>query len=77
MTKQNFMDKYRALCASTYDWAQDAARLDRAMELVRVTLTTDRAPWNHNGECVTLAWRAIGGKGKPTRKALRALPDRA
>jgi hypothetical protein len=41
---------------------------------VRNTLTGPRATWNHDGEWATAAWRSLGGKGKPTLKALRALP---
>lgn len=69
MTKQAFLAAYRDALAL----AADAAKLDRFMVSVAATLEGPRATWNHDGDAVTAAWRAIGGKGKPTLKALRAL----
>lgn len=74
-TKENFYAEYRVELVNRYAWAQEAGRLDRFMTSVRTTLETSEAPWNHEGEAVTAVWRKIGGKGKPTRKALRALPQ--
>ena len=42
---------------------------------VRATLRGPVATWNFDGPATVAAWRAIGGKGKPTLKALRALED--
>ena len=72
MTKQAFLAAYRDAIAA-YPWAADAAKLDKFMASVAATLEGPRATWNHAGDAVTAAWRAIGGKGKPTLKALRAL----
>lgn len=74
MTRQDFLTAYRAELLKTYPWAQDSDRLARFMSGVEATLTGPRATWNHDGECVVSAWRAIGGKGKPTLKALRGMP---
>ena len=75
MTKERFLTLYRDELNKRYEWAQDEAKLNRFMASVRHTLdTTDAGTWNHEGEAVTAAWRAMGGKGKPTKKALRALP---
>lgn len=74
MTKERFITLYRDELTKRYEWAQDAAKLDRFMGSVRHTLnTSDAGTWNHEGEAVTAAWYAMGGKGKPTKKALRAL----
>jgi hypothetical protein len=74
MTKAQFMDAYREELVARYPWATDEAKLARLMGAVSETLHTDKAPWSKDGEAVIAAWRAIGGRGKPTYKALRALP---
>ena len=76
MTQWRFMAEYRGLLISTCPWAQDETKLDRFMSTVRSSIETDVNLWCISGKpkCVTLAWRAIGGKGKPTYTALRALP---
>jgi hypothetical protein len=76
MTKTAFIAAYRAKLIDLYAWAQDATKLDRFMSSVASTIgftLGGTAPWNHEGAAVTAAWREIGGKGKPTLKALRAL----
>lgn len=73
MTKADFLREYRAAIIAAYPWAQDAAKLERFMQSVSATIN-GAATWNHDGEAVRAAWRAIGGKGRPTLKALRALP---
>ena len=74
MNQQAFIALYRAELIKRYPWAQDAAKLDKFMASCTETVSTVRTTWNHDGEAVTAAWRGIGGKGKPTLKALRALP---
>lgn len=75
MTKARFLNLYRDELSKRYEWAQDAAKLDRFMQTVDATLNcTGPGTWNHEGEAVAAAWWAMGGKGKPTKKALRALP---
>ena len=71
-TKQQFLAVLRREL-SKYDWAKDEARLTRAMGAATHTL---------NGlktcaitESWVLAWKEIGMKGKPTYKALHALPE--
>ncbi len=73
VTRAAFLAAYREALA-VYPWAADAARLARFLASCDATLSTDRATWNHDGDAVVAAWRAIGGKGRPTLKALRALP---
>lgn len=75
MTKVSFLEAYRAALVATYPWAADVTRLNRFMASCVWTLEGPSATWNHDGEAVTAAWRAIGGKGRPTLKALRALPS--
>ena len=72
MTRQAFLSAYRNALLARYSWTADAAKLDRFMESVTVTLAGGDT-WNHDGEAVTEAWKWIGGRGKPTLKALRAL----
>jgi hypothetical protein len=75
MTRQAFLREYRADLCARYDWAYGDERLDRFMASVERTISTKAKTWNHTGEAVTAAWRSIGGKGKPTLIALRALPS--
>lgn len=74
MTKQEFLNAYKADLVKRYTWASDTAKLDKFMASCVATLN-GALSWNHDGEAVTAAWRAIGGKGKPSLKALRALTD--
>ena len=75
MNKTRFLVMYRDELNKRYPWAQDEAKLSRFMASVTETINgTGPGTWNHEGEAVTAAWRAIGGKGKPTKKALRELP---
>ncbi len=57
-----------------YPWSADAARLDTFKTKLAETLSTGRAAVAIDGPAFVAAWRAIGGKGKPTLKALAALP---
>lgn len=75
MNKQNFYSAYRESLVRAYLWAQDDAKLERFMGSVKGTMEGGAKTWNHDGESVIEAWRSIGGKGKPTLKALRALPE--
>jgi hypothetical protein len=70
---QAFLRAYREALVARYDWAKDPMKLGIYMISVQRTLEGENT-WNHAGEAVTEAWRAIGGTGKPTRKALRAMP---
>ena len=73
MTKTNFLSLYLQALLSAYTWTRDQGKLDAFMESVKETLDGPKSTWNHSGECVDKAWQAMGGKGKPTLKALRAL----
>jgi hypothetical protein len=73
MTKSSFLSEYRK-SASALPWASNSDKLERFMESCRATLN-GASTWNHDGESSAAAWRAIGGKGKPTLKALRALAE--
>lgn len=74
MTKTAFIVRYEQELVARYPWTKDAAKLTRFIQTVADTLAGG-AGWQHEGDAVTAAWRAIGGKGKPTLKALRALPQ--
>jgi len=74
-TKAAFLAEYEKRIALNQEWARDAGRLERAMEKVRATITTDRAPWMASGPTLIEVWKRMGFKGRPTLKALRALPD--
>ncbi len=75
MTREKFVSTYRDFLVATYPWARDLARLEKFMASVEVTLATSANTWNIDSECVRAAWRAIGGKGRPTYRALKALPS--
>lgn len=74
MTRSVFLEAYRTALVAAYPWASDPVRLDRFLASCAGTLEGPAATWNHDGEAVTAAWKAIGGKGRPTLNALRALP---
>ena len=76
-TKAAFLHQYRSEIKHRYAWAQDAAKLDRFMGGVAETLRGPARVWACEGNAVSAAWQAIGGKGRPTLKALRALDDGA
>lgn len=73
MTRSQFLTAYETELKARYSWTSDAPKLARFLEGVAMTLNGG-SMWCHDGEAVTAAWRFIGGKGKPTLKALRALP---
>lgn len=73
MTKAAFLAAYEFQLMARYTWARDTAKLTRFLAAAAETISTTRSNWNHDGEAVTAAWRAIGGKGRPTLKALRGL----
>ena len=68
-----FLAAYRRELQSLYPWARDEDKLANFLQSARTTLTTKASVWNHDGPAVAAAWRAVGGKGTPTLKALRAL----
>ena len=74
MSKQQFLEKYREQLLLTYAWAGNSVKLAKFMDGVRETLFTNKRIWSIEGEAVVTAWKSMGGKGKPTLKALRALP---
>ena len=72
-TQNEFFTAMRRELTARYEWARKPESLERFMRAVVATVAHGENKWNHNGKAVTAAWRAIGGKGKPTKKALRAL----
>lgn len=75
MTKSSFITALRtAIEAKNYPWAARPGAIDAMMGEVSVTLHSKRNTVAIDGPSFIEAWRAIGGKGKPTYKALRALP---
>lgn len=75
MTKNKFLAAYEADLVLRHAWAADADRRAKFMASVRSTLAGPPTTWNFDGPSTVAAWRAIGGKGKPTLKVLRALED--
>lgn len=73
-TRAGFLAAYRALVLATYPWAHDKARLDKFMAAVRATICGDGIAWAWDGDVTKRVWKALGGTGKLTLKALRALP---
>ena len=75
MSKSQFLIKYRQKLSDTYFWAKDKVKLDNFMKSVSTTLEGTDSLWDFHGDAVVAAWKEMGGKGKPTLKALRNLPD--
>lgn len=78
-TKTDFLEAYRAALVARYGnvWAGDARRLNRFVAYAELTLSTpdSDAAWNHRGEAVDDAAKAVGLKARPSLSTLRALPD--
>jgi hypothetical protein len=74
MTKSLFLRAYREKL-SALPWASNPEKLERFMEACRSTIENETTSWNHGFESCLAAWHEIGGKGKPTLKALRALAE--
>jgi hypothetical protein len=77
MTREAFLQAYRSALLDRYDWAHDAPNLDRFMASCEEVLAGNRDTrgWDYQHDACKAAWKAIGGKGRVTLKALRALPD--
>lgn len=76
MTKAAFLAAYETELLARFDWAASAPKRDKFMNSVRNTLYGHAgASWNHDGAACTAAWKAIGGMGKPSLKALKALEN--
>lgn len=73
MTRQKFLAAYAGALIERYPWAREPGKLERFMVSCADTLAGGGS-WHHVGDAVTSAWRAVGGKGTPSLKALRALP---
>jgi hypothetical protein len=71
--KSDFLVEYGIALKELYGWAHDEDKFMNFMEGCEDTIDGCNVSWNHNGEAVELAWKRIGGSGRPTLKALRAL----
>lgn len=76
MTREQFIEAYRAQIIASYAWAKKPEKLEKFMASMANTLTGEVTTWSHEGKSTEAAWKQIGGKGKPTLKALRALPSK-
>lgn len=78
ITREQFIAAYRAelMAPPVMAWVVDPIRLERFMATVAETLASTRGSgsWSHDGPVAAKVWRALGLPGKPTLKALRALP---
>jgi len=74
MNKLTFLAIYHKKVFARYPWAQNCDKLERFLASCEATLKGE-STWNHDGEAVAEAWKEMGGKGKPTLKALRDLPE--
>lgn len=86
MTKKGFIDALREAMIDLYGqpqqtgiegWANDRSRLEKFIERTSTTIRTNSNYVNIEGPAFVKAWQAIGGKGRPTYKALRSLPHYA
>lgn len=74
MSQASFLATYREILYARYAWAQNDSKLALFMISVQRTIEGPEKTWNHDGDAVAATWRIMGGKGKLTIKALRALP---
>jgi hypothetical protein len=74
-SKRDFLEALRKEIRARYLWAADEVRLSKFMLSAEHTIYGVANTWNKDGDAATAAWRAIGGKGKPTYKALRELEN--
>ena len=72
-TRNAYLIAYRSELLARYAWTANADKLNAFLDKARAGLEGE-GTWSHTGDASTAAWRAIGGKGKPSLKALRALP---
>jgi len=72
MTREEFLKTYKTNLRHTFQWAKDPVKLGRYMESVVNTLNGANS-WMCDGEALRISWVSLGGKGKVTLKALRAL----
>lgn len=73
-TKAQFLAAYRKRLEHSTAWGEDTAMMDRFMLSVQKSITTEATTWACSGEHLKAVWKELGCKGKPTYKALRALP---
>ena len=81
-TKKTFIEAYRAALLVRYgpntanDWAADPIKLDRFMSTCAETLNGTSCLWScvPTSKVQKAAWAAIGGQGRLSLQALRALP---
>lgn len=83
MTKENFLAVYREILVHRYaesGWANNAEKLAAFMTNVRKSIETTQSVWHcdsSGGSAAQAAWKRIGGKGRVSYRALRALPSEA
>jgi hypothetical protein len=68
---QKYIEALRPELLSRYPWAQDAGRLTRFLDSVARTCAGERSA-AIDGEAMRAAWKAVGGTGRLTYKALHA-----
>ncbi len=73
MTKAAFIETAIAEAKARYPWASDVDRLAKYQAALDAACTGGAGRVALDGPAVIAAWQAIGGKGKPTYKALEAL----
>lgn len=76
MSRAAFLAAYEAALIRSFAWArEDSAKLARFMAQVAQSCRGEASQWTSWGAAVAQdTWLAIGGKGRVTIKALRALP---
>lgn len=75
MSRTKFLDVLRVELVAKHDWAKNnPVKVDHWINLTRATMETSRNEINIDGPAFLAAWRAVGGRGRPTFKGLRALP---
>lgn len=73
MSKEDYIEAYAKMVKAECPWAADEERFTNFMAGMRLTVEGRGTVWIHDGPVAVAAWKSLGGKGKPTLKALRAL----
>lgn len=71
--QQRFIDEYRKSLIKRYSWAKDEKRLEAFIESCKEALAGRRSMWGYQGSAVDDAYRAAGGTGRISMKAIQNL----
>lgn len=76
-TKARFLEEYEKALVRLYAWAEERVKKDEFLAAARDAIYHPELPvaWHHGSPAARDAWRALGGRSRPTLQALRALAE--